>query len=337
MSNPKKTLVGLVLICAYGNLLKANEGGDCHCDFLQIRYCDATYNHFDFIKQSSEINRQPFYFSKNKQHILWWSESKSSWMGHTSNDSSNIFRSNIQIRRNHSCTSFLSRKDWTHFGVVRNGEIEARCLTFDNDCYGQREESGLISEKDQNQTSDLIPFNATSKIACKFPFVYQGKEYNSCTKDGFNISWCATAIKSTTLEWKDWGNCNESCLNKNIFDKPWAIVLIVGIAVSFLSFVAIGYIYIKRREKKIELEAQNGNSKNEFDVFISYSHPDKYFAEEFLASKLESIKYKCILQVRDFLPGISIMDQIEQAVQSSSCTMIILSKDFLKSQWACNG
>ena len=339
MSCHKKTFVGLVLICTYGNILQANEeGGDCHCDFLQIRFRDATYNHLDYIKQSSKINGQPFYFSKDKQHmyILWWSESKSSWMGHTSKDNSNIFRSDIQIRRNHSCTSFSSGKDWTHFGVVRNREIEARCVTFHNDCFGQREESGLISEKDQNQT-DLIPFNATSKIACIFPFVYQGKEYTSCTKVDFNISWCATDIEYTTKNWLDWGYCNKACLNANSFDKPWAIVLVVAIAVSSLSFVPIGYVYIKRRRKKNKLEAHNEDSKKEFDVFISYSHHDRYFAEEFLASKLESTEYTCILQARDFLPGISIMDQIEQAVQSSSCTMIILSKDFLKSQWACNG
>ena len=88
--------------------------------------------------------------------------------------------------------------------------------------------------------------------------MYQGKKYNSCTKVDFNISWCATAIESTTLEWKDWGNCNESCFNENITDKPWAIALI---SVIFLSFVTICYFYIKRRKKKIELEAHNEDSK----------------------------------------------------------------------------
>ena len=83
-------------------------------------------------------------------------------------------------------------------------------------------------------------------------------------------------------------------------------------------------------------ESQDENNEKDFDVFISYSKYDKTYVEDFLVQKLELgsslIKYKCLLQIRDFVPGISIMDQIERAVHSSSCTLIVLSKDFLRSQ-----
>ena len=46
------------------------------------------------------------------------------------------------------------------------------------------------------------------------------------------------------------------------------------------------------------------------------------------------LKFNCLLHVREFVPGRSIMDQISEAVDISACTMIVLSSNFLESQWA---
>ena len=92
---------------------------------------------------------------------------------------------------------------------------------------------------------------------------------------------------------------------------------------------------MKRKKKPTERLENNG--EKDFDIFISYSNHDKEFVENILVPKLENqtnlINYKCLLPVRDFVPGIGIMDQIAEAVESSACTMIILSKHFVKSQW----
>ena len=44
----------------------------------------------------------------------------------------------------------------------------------------------------------------TKGEACKFPFTYQGTEYNQCTTVANNgVPWCSTAT--------GWGNCQQSC------------------------------------------------------------------------------------------------------------------------------
>ena len=115
----------------------------------------------------------------------------------------------------------------------------------------------------------------------------------------------------------------------------------MALCIGVFSIVVICHHYIKQFNKTKSLKKYAKDECKEYDIFVSYNTQEKVFVEEFLVPKLEDesclIKYKCLLQVRDFVPGISIMDQIENAVQSSSCTMIVLSKDFVKSQWACNG
>ena len=107
--------------------------------------------------------------------------------------------------------------------------------------------------------------------------------------------------------------------------------------------ISFQYHYYKRNEvpstNPILPTTDYNYYDKEFDVFISYSHFDKDFVEDFLVPKLEDesnidMKYQCLLHVRDFEPGRAIMDQINEAVDSSACTIIVLSKNFVESQWA---
>ena len=147
--------------------------------------------------------------------------------------------------------------------------------------------------------------------------------------------WKITTCKD--FEWKEWGFCTESCQNKSPTDNYWIAILIAAIFVGFLisSIIAIACCHLNRKKKPTEPLENNG--EKDFDVFISYSNHDKEFVENILVPKLEDqtnlINYKCLLPVRDFVPGIGIMDQIAEAVESSACTMIILSKHYIKSQW----
>ena len=118
---------------------------------------------------------------------------------------------------------------------------------------------------------------------------------------------------------------------------PILIIVISAILVLVLITGVIVYFY-KERSKRI-LQAIKSDNEKEFDVFISYSHWDKEFVEDYMVPNLEDeysdIKYQCLLHERDFVPGLPILDQIYDAVKRSSCTMIILSSNFVESQWAC--
>ena len=81
------------------------------------------------------------------------------------------------------------------------------------------------------------------------------------------------------------------------------------------------------------------SDQRRYDVFISYANEDKEFVEQKLVPILEDsssseYKYRCLVHVRDFIPGDQIMDQIVNAVTNSTRTLIVLSKAFLQSNWA---
>ena len=48
---------------------------------------------------------------------------------------------------------------------------------------------------------------------CKFPFIYQGKEYRTCvTVDNGDQFWCPTEVDEDNHFVKTkWGNCLDSC------------------------------------------------------------------------------------------------------------------------------
>ncbi|KAF2880127.1 hypothetical protein ILUMI_26047 [Ignelater luminosus] len=69
-----------------------------------------------------------------------------------------------------------------------------------------------------------------------------------------------------------------------------------------------------------------------FDAFVSYSSKDEAWVAEVLAPTLEP-NYKLCLHYRDFPVGAYLADTIVQAVESSRRTIMILSENFIKSEW----
>ena len=72
-----------------------------------------------------------------------------------------------------------------------------------------------------------------------------------------------------------------------------------------------------------------------YDVFVSYCHKDSDWVEEHLMNPLEGLDppYNLCLHERDFQVGIPICDNITRAIEGSRCTLVVVSRNWLQSDW----
>ena len=72
-----------------------------------------------------------------------------------------------------------------------------------------------------------------------------------------------------------------------------------------------------------------------YDVFISYSSLDSDWVEERLMKPLEGLDppYNLCLHERDFQVGIPICDNITRVIEGSKCTLVVVSRNWLESDW----
>ncbi|XP_011297545.1 slit homolog 2 protein [Fopius arisanus] len=125
--------------------------------------------------------------------------------------------------------------------------------------------------------------------------------------------------------------------------------LLVSTLAVFLVIVLLGMlIFIFRQEFRVWFHSRFGvrifyrstefdreDRDKQFDAFVSYSSKDEAFVAEELAPVLEmgNPSYKLCLHYRDFPVGSFIADTIVQAVESSRRTIMVLSENFIKSEW----
>jgi hypothetical protein len=71
-----------------------------------------------------------------------------------------------------------------------------------------------------------------------------------------------------------------------------------------------------------------------FDAFVSYASENARFVKNDLVPQLEDRRrLQLLVHDRDFRAGEFVNDNIMQAIASSRKTLILMSKDFLKSEW----
>ncbi len=70
-----------------------------------------------------------------------------------------------------------------------------------------------------------------------------------------------------------------------------------------------------------------------YDVFISYSHIDQDWVQGELLKHLEDSGLRVCIDFRDFAPGAPSLVNMENAVEHSRKTLIVLTPDWVKSEW----
>ncbi|XP_048775819.2 interleukin-1 receptor accessory protein-like 1 [Ostrea edulis] len=120
----------------------------------------------------------------------------------------------------------------------------------------------------------------------------------------------------------------------------WVIVSIAaGAFVILLVTLIVGIVIRQRRQEELEWPAPDMEHYDvpvcelEYDVFISYSSEDEEWVKDELLKNLEADGYKVYIDFKDFVPGMAIAENVLDAVYKSRKTVIVMSKNFLKSMW----
>lgn len=151
-------------------------------------------------------------------------------------------------------------------------------------------------------------------------------------------------------------NFTANAMRRDYFDFSDLLpILIISVTVLFVVVCVAVIIFVYRKEMGVWLYAkygvrlfQGGGSKGRgaahrgggdedklFDAFVSYSKKDEAFVTQILAPELECgvPTYRLCLHYRDLPVGGYMSDAIMEAMESSRRTILILSENFLKSEW----
>ncbi|KAK3090059.1 hypothetical protein FSP39_008885 [Pinctada imbricata] len=92
------------------------------------------------------------------------------------------------------------------------------------------------------------------------------------------------------------------------------------------------YIYLLRSKKEKYNIIPNDEFK--YDAFVAYTSDDRSWVISNLMAVLEGQhNFSLCLHERDFLPGLTILDQISETIKHSRKVILVLSNNFAKSQW----
>uniref|UniRef100_A0A182IYV9 Uncharacterized protein n=1 Tax=Anopheles atroparvus TaxID=41427 RepID=A0A182IYV9_ANOAO len=195
--------------------------------------------------------------------------------------------------------------------------------------------NGTVSESNSVVAIDANSDNATDGIAEGFLIIHDS----------------SAPLCNGTVQLENVINGNFTSKKTVLATQPiegYIPLLITALCAFSIVIVLTLVLFVFRQEMRVWFHSRfgvrlfNSNStmdKNErdrlFDAFVSYSSKDEAFVAEELAPMLENgdPSYKLCLHYRDFPVGAYIADNILQAVESSRRTIMVLSENFIKSEW----
>ncbi|XP_063964808.1 protein toll-like [Lytechinus pictus] len=140
------------------------------------------------------------------------------------------------------------------------------------------------------------------------------------------------------------GQVNPSYCTKGGINPIHTVLISLGAITGVISVVFICFVIYKKNETLIKLmlleyfpeDLSEEDANKPFDVFISYSQLDDEFVLRYLVPLLENeeeASYSICLHHRHFIPGDTIANNIVSAVAQSRRVILVLSKNFLESDW----
>ncbi|XP_071521732.1 toll-like receptor Tollo [Panulirus ornatus] len=148
----------------------------------------------------------------------------------------------------------------------------------------------------------------------------------------FNLSSCNNETETTTIR-------HEAYLDyvflPTITLGAFAVLLTITLIIFCNRNRMRVWVYAKYGVRLFYRSEYEGDTDKAFDAFVSYSSKDEVFVTQILAPELErgTPSYKLCLHYRDFPVGAYITDTILSAVETSKRTILILSENFIKSEW----
>ncbi|GFQ95371.1 toll-like receptor Tollo [Trichonephila clavata] len=148
----------------------------------------------------------------------------------------------------------------------------------------------------------------------------------------FNVSSCSNYSSITYFQ--------------SVFQTDYVAVIIVVSVLLLLLIIFSILLCVYWRELQVWLYSKYGirlfqgndfppETEKLFDAFVSYSKKDENFITQFLAPELEygAPSYRLCLRYRDLPMSGYVAEAITEAIECSHRTIIVLSEQFLKSEW----
>ncbi|XP_073995187.1 toll-like receptor 6 [Rhodnius prolixus] len=148
----------------------------------------------------------------------------------------------------------------------------------------------------------------------------------------FNSTWCSL-----------YAGGSRGIVDRQVIQDYLPLLLLTFIAFILCIGIVCG-MFAYRRELRVWVYSRCGlrmcykatgfdeDQDRLFDAYVSYCVKDEGFVTQVLAPKLES-QFRLCLHYRDFNVSSYVADTILEAVESSKRTIVVLSRNFLNSEW----